>query len=343
MERLKGFFENKKVGPYTLDLKPTNKCNLNCIFCPTKLELSKLRRDKEISDEEYLKLVEEAAKFGVKEVYIGGGGEPLLRKELTLTLMKLIKKKGMEGFLITNGTLFNKEDIQNIILIGWDNIHFSIDGADSKINDYLRGKTGTFKSAIRNLILFKKLKKSLNKENPNLHIATVLVNKNYKQLPKFVKLAYKLGIDSFILQKFVSWTKKHKFLELNNEQIKDLARYFDKAKKLSSKLKIDTNIEDFENIYLNKKKTQTKKDKKFFCSMPFLYFCVRVNGDVQPCMSKSDIVVGNIKKESFKELWFGKGMEDFRESLFKGKKYAFCRNCCARIMNKNFENKNEFT
>ena len=121
------------------------------------MEIDILNKVKPVSDDRYLKLIDEAAKLGVKEVYICGGGEPLVRKDLLLRLMKLIKQKKMHGFLITNGTLFTEEDIIKIIEIGWDNISFSVDGANSRVNDSLRGKRGAFKLAVQNMKRFKEL------------------------------------------------------------------------------------------------------------------------------------------------------------------------------------------
>jgi len=335
LERLKDFLNGKNVGPFTLDIKPTNRCNLDCIFCPTKVEYEKLDK-KELTDEQYIYLIEQAAKLNIREVYISGGGEPLIRKELLIKLMKMIKRNRMRGILITNGTLFGKEDIKNIVEVGWDDIFFSIDGTTSNTNDYLRAKKGAFKEAVNSLTLFKKTKKLLGKEKPILHISTVLVNKNYKELPDLIELLKEYDIESLFLQKFIPWSEESSNLKLNSKQNKELLIYFDKAKILSQKYNIATNIIDFENVHF--KKIDNNENKESFCTMPFLYFCIRVDGVIQPCMSKSDFIVGDVTKNTIKEIWFGRNMTGFRKSLLNGKEYNFCKNCCAKTTNRELEN-----
>ena len=337
LKRLNDFLNGKKsgqAGPFTLDIKPTNKCNLNCIFCPTKSEYEKLSR-KELSDEQYITLIKDAVKAGVKEIYIGGGGEPLIRKNLFLKLVGLIKKNNIRGILITNGTLFDEENIKKIIESNWDDIFFSLDGATSNTNNYLRAKKGAFEKVINNLVLFNKIKKQLGKEKPVLHISMVLVNKNYKELPEMIKLMKKHNVESLFLQKFIVWSDKSRKLELNCSQVKELPIYFEKAKKLAKEHGIATNLNEFGNIYLGSQKNNGNNNQT--CYMPFLYFCVRTDGVVQPCMSKSDIIIGDVSKQSPEEIWHGQKMEKFRKTLLSRKKHGFCETCCAKMTNKEFE------
>jgi len=346
IERFEDFLKNERVGPYTLDIKLTNKCNLNCVFCPTKMELGILEKVEEVSDEIFMDLIEEASKFDVKEVYIGGGGEPSIRKKLLLNLMGLIKRKNMRGILITNGTLLNDEDIKEIISIGWDDVSFSIDGPNPKINDFLRGKKGAFKLAINNLKSFKRVKKELSSELPRINISTIILNKNYKYLPKMIKLAYKMNSFSFDVQKFVPWSKNHLKYELSDEQKEILPFILDKSKKLVNKFNLCNNILGYETTFLSSKiekhskKNSEKKNKcklGTFCKVPFLYFSVRVSGDVGPCLGRSKTIIGNIKEDTLSSIWFGEEMKKFRNSLIKGKTYSYCNKCCAKITNTKFD------
>ena len=91
-------------GPVTLELYPTLRCNLDCSFCDTT--------DRhqapvvEMPLERHLALLQEAAEMGVKRVFILGGGEPLMARQVTPPVMARVKELGMEGILTTNGTLF---------------------------------------------------------------------------------------------------------------------------------------------------------------------------------------------------------------------------------------------
>ena len=52
--------KNKKPGPARVLLDPTDRCNLNCLFC-WRNDSNQVKE--EISDERLLKLVDEAASF----------------------------------------------------------------------------------------------------------------------------------------------------------------------------------------------------------------------------------------------------------------------------------------
>ena len=137
-ERLRIWREAEKAGPLRMELHPTDRCNLTCIFCWRAATVNK--NFPEMSENRLLKIPEEAADLGVKEWVVSGGGEPLLRKNVTLKVLKRIKQHDMWGLLTTNGTLLNERDAKFLTKIGWDQVQISIDGPTSEINDYLRGK-----------------------------------------------------------------------------------------------------------------------------------------------------------------------------------------------------------
>ena len=131
--------KGKRTGPFKLQLNPTNKCNLKCRFCWLRDFDSGTLNFDEISHKKYMKIIEEADDLGVREIEITGGGEPMMRKDM-IKIIESIKKHGMKGRLITNGTLLNETIIEKLIAISWDEIVISLDAPDMRINDYLRGK-----------------------------------------------------------------------------------------------------------------------------------------------------------------------------------------------------------
>ena len=106
-ERLIKWSKGEAAPPYRAQINLTRKCNLKCIFCwqrsydpenikeikLTKKELDDLK--KEMPEERLKEIVEECGKIGVKEIVITGNGETLLRLDLFLELMKIIKKYKM--------------------------------------------------------------------------------------------------------------------------------------------------------------------------------------------------------------------------------------------------------
>ncbi len=171
--RLIDWFEVGHAPPFELGLLITNECHLKCLSCIARSRPS-YNPDKELSDEKLVSIIKEAGTLGIKRCHLSGGGEATYRLDTALLMMSEIKKHGMLGSLVTNGTLFTEESIKKMVEIELDEVLFSIDGPDAETHDYLRGVEGTFNKAIKNVNLFDYWKKKLDKKKPELLFAPVI-------------------------------------------------------------------------------------------------------------------------------------------------------------------------
>ena len=134
IRRIFNWMKGKKDFPYSLELSPTLRCNLYCLFCwryGKKVEIKN-----ELTLKEYKRILKEAHELKVKEIRVIGGGEPLMRKD-TFEIMKDIKKYGMFGYICTNGTLFTEKMIKTLVAIGWDHIKISLHAPNKKLHNIL--------------------------------------------------------------------------------------------------------------------------------------------------------------------------------------------------------------
>lgn len=104
----------------------TSRCNSNCKFCYR--DLCKV----ELEIKENLEIIKILAKIGIKKVTFSGG-ECLLYPNL-IKLLKTSHEYNMKNSIITNGKLLNKENLREYEKYV-DNIIFSIDALDEKINE----------------------------------------------------------------------------------------------------------------------------------------------------------------------------------------------------------------
>jgi MoaA/NifB/PqqE/SkfB family radical SAM enzyme len=210
------------VGPWTLELYPTLRCNLDCAFCdttdrhrPAVAELSPAR---------LVAILEEAAAMGARRVFVLGGGEPLLSAATPL-LVRRAKELGLLGFLTTNGTRLDAATRTLLVEVGWDDVHVSLDGASPATHDALRGKPGAFARTVRNVCALRKLRG--DRPLPRLAVHTVLTNRNAGELVALVRLAAALGCERFELDALVAYRPEQRALALSPAQraaIPDLAR-----------------------------------------------------------------------------------------------------------------------
>jgi radical SAM protein with 4Fe4S-binding SPASM domain len=354
IERLAKWARGGKAPPVTIELVPTDRCNLNCLSCWRRgwnEEQLEKRYKQEISDERLLKLVDEAAKLGVKEIAFVGGGEPLMRS-ITIELFKKMKKYGLIGDLVTNGTLFTKESIEFLVKIGWDRIKFSIDGPDADVHDYLRQTKGAFRRATNNIKLFAQAKKKFKTNKPTLILQSVLSVENYKKLPKLAKLGHELGVNEMTLLPLTIFDKSMENLKLNENQIKEFMPILLKTIKLLEKFGISGNYHEFLNEeYILKTESMNEvmmkemekmikeeyplsdnpiKNFEFLpCYAPWIHVTILPNGNIAPCFSpwvwNTKI---SIKEFSLKELWYGKYFNKFRKIILKRKLPENCKKCC---------------
>jgi MoaA/NifB/PqqE/SkfB family radical SAM enzyme len=230
-------------GPVTLELYPTLSCNLNCQFCDTT---DRHRPPvNELSEARLLSIVDEAADLGVQRLFLLGGGEPLLRKQATPAVMARAKFHGMEGILTTNGTLLSPKLCEQFIAMGWDEIHFSIDGPNAEIHDKLRGQAGAFKKTVRNACRLSVLKKRAQQETPRIALHFVLTNQNHHTLTEMVELAAAVGAFRVDFDALIAYTPEQQALALSDTQRNQVAKDAREAMNRATVLGIATTLENF--------------------------------------------------------------------------------------------------
>jgi 12,18-didecarboxysiroheme deacetylase len=134
---------------FSQDKKPvvvwnvTRACNLNCVHCYARAV--DRTREKELSHDQGLALIDDLASFDVP-VILFSGGEPLMRPDL-VELARHAVSKGMRAVISSNGTLITQEKARELKGVGLSYVGVSLDGMES-VNDRFRGKKGAFQDAM---------------------------------------------------------------------------------------------------------------------------------------------------------------------------------------------------
>ncbi len=132
--------------PIGAKLELTYHCNLRCGFCYTDSPRRTLARTAEMDDDEWLRIIDEVVELGVIEVVLTGG-EPLLRRELTLEAAERISAAGAMVTLNTNGWFMDGPAADRLAAAG-ARVHVSVDGASAELHDASRGVPGSWRRAI---------------------------------------------------------------------------------------------------------------------------------------------------------------------------------------------------
>jgi len=120
--------------PGSLQIEPTNHCNLNCTCC----SLSRSQRARGYMNLGlFQKIVDDASQVGVRLVHMYLHGEPMLHPQI-VEMIRCVKSKGLAVRLTTNGMLFNRSTTEAILRSGvdrTDHIVFSVLGHSRAVHE----------------------------------------------------------------------------------------------------------------------------------------------------------------------------------------------------------------
>ncbi len=320
----------------TLELYPTLRCNLDCSFCDTTDRHQAPVTEMPLA--RHLALLDEAADLGVQRVFVLGGGEPLMARQVTPPLMQRVKDLGMEGILTTNGTLFPSGFIEQLLDSRWDEIHFSLDGPDPIVHDALRGLDGAFRKTVQNLCRLNVLKQQRGLEHPRLALHFVLTNKNWWTLPEMVRLGRALGVFRIDFDALIAYRPEQQALQLSEQERHQVPAVAAAAQALAERWGIATTLERFsepESLLRGERDIPIPHGeglKGAPCLKAWHYLVVQADGRTSPCC----VLAGegeSIADTPLEEVWRSGGfLNRVRDGMAQGQPLPRCRECSGNIL-----------
>lgn len=219
------------------------------------------------------------------------GGEPFLRADLA-DIVKVVRSKADRVVISTNG--YFTDQMVALAKLKLPNVGFriSIEGLPAA-NDQLRGLKDGFDHGIRSLLQLKELGVK------DLGFGITVSDRNAKDLLELYTLAKPLGLEfaTAILHNGYYFHKADNVItqkELVIGEFNKLIRELFKSRKLK----------DWYRAYFNYGITNYVKGNQRLmpCEMGRETFLVDPVGDIKPC-NVVDVTMGNIKKNTFDEIW----------------------------------------
>ena len=127
--------QNNQSPPRWLLAELTYRCPLQCPYCSNPLEISKY--DKELSTEDWFRVMQQARKMGAVQLGFSGG-EPLIRQDLE-ELIAEARRLGYYTNLITSGVGMDEARIKMFKEAGLDHIQISFQASNEELNNFLGG------------------------------------------------------------------------------------------------------------------------------------------------------------------------------------------------------------
>lgn len=326
-------------GPERISLFLTNKCNLHCRHCWRNWADWDRSAASELSDDRWLRLVDEAAAMDTRHCIFLGGGEPLVRRGLMMRMLDKMAGHNITSWIHTNGTLFTPEMIDALMGKGVREVIFSVDGPDAETNDAIRG--GGFDKAVANMRYFTARKKKLSLDTPGLFLNATLTNLIHDKLDRFVELAASIGPEvKVFLSALIVEDEETARLALSPKQKDALPDLLHKGMDRARELDISTNfdrfldgriIEDTMDMQRDIKPSQKIGLSGAMCYEPWLSAAILPDGALGPCCAFFDPKSLSIRDLSLEEVWTGAYLQRVREGMFNGKPPGYCVRCPSNL------------
>lgn len=295
--------KSSSIGfPISMAIEPTTSCNLRCPECPSGLRqftrpIGMLEPTffKKTIDEVYQELIYLTFYFQ---------GEPYLNPNF-LEMVKYASDKGIYTSTSTNAHYLNKEQAKKTVESKLDRLIISIDGTTQETYEQYRigGQLQKVIDGTKNII---EAKQALKSNTPHIVFQFLVVKPNEHQLEDVKKLAHDLGVDEVVFK-----TAQVYDFENGNPLIPDNIKY--------SRYKKNT-----DGTYSIKNKLLNQ------CWRMWSSCVVTWDGVVVPCCFDKDAKhqLGDLKTQSFKELWNSDKYQNFRQSILKSRQEIdICKNC----------------
>jgi radical SAM protein with 4Fe4S-binding SPASM domain len=331
-------------------------CNLRCMHC---YQNASRPSPDELTLEEQLGVVDQMAQAGVSMIVLSGG-EPLTNPHLG-KLIERIRTYDIAVSIDSNGVLMNRAVVESLKQAGVASVELSLDSIDPGIHDRFRGLNGAFEKTLNALDL-------CSEAGFFTTIATTTTTMNYADCSKLIALAKSHGADRVVFFDLIPAGRGRGIeqLRLSQGQLHDLMALVkrestgngievftelpqfvvysstDDAKPISNHADRSISIERFTVSTFFDCTGRNNAYRRFArylggCPAGRIYCNIQPNGDVTPCMFMPEYpVAGNLRKQSFKEIWNSETFQTLRDrTRLKGKcgecKFAIvCGGCRAK-------------
>jgi len=234
-------------------------------------------------------IVDEIASFGKCALLLGAGSEGLLYKDIRRVIGRAQEKGVIDTLLMSNGTLLNESIAEFLVDQKVPRLCISLDAARPETFAKIRGKN------------------ELAKIEANIHRLVEIKRRKGAKLP-IIRLSFCMQDDNRDEEEEfkAKWAGVVDYLDF--QRILDFSH-------------VDTVAET--------KVPEGALESRPFCHRPFGYMNVWSNGDVSPCCNfyGKNLTVGNVYKESLRDIWKGANMNRLREEFRSGKINKTCQVC----------------
>jgi radical SAM protein with 4Fe4S-binding SPASM domain len=289
--------------PVSISFEPTTSCNLRCPECPSGLRA--FTRPTGMLQKNFFQETIDQLYKDLTYLVFYFQGEPYLNPDF-LEMVKYASSKKIYTATSTNAHYLNDKNAKLTVESGLDRLIISIDGTTQDTYQQYR-VGGNLEKVLEGAANIVKWKKELKSKTPFIIFQFLVVRHNEHQIEEIEKLAKETGVDE---------------LRLKTAQVYD---YENDPHQL-----IPKNPKYSRYKRSREGKMEFRGNNANHCWRLWHDPVITWDGSVVPCCFDKDALhkLGNLKEQSFKELWHNKDYREFRSKVLQSRKNIdICANC----------------
>jgi len=288
--------------PVSVSFEPTTSCNLRCPECPSGLRMF-TRPTGMLKKDFFSETIDQLHKELLYLIFYFQG-EPYLNPDF-LDMVKYASGKKIYTATSTNAHYLSDENARRTIDSGLDRLIISIDGTTQEVYEQYRvgGRLDKVLEGAKNIVQWKN---RLNSKTPFVVFQFLVVKPNEHQMEEVKKLAKEVGVDDV-------WFKTAQVYDFENDPNR-----------------LIPSIEKFSRYRKTVAGYRFKGKLANHCWRLWHDPVITWDGLVAPCCFDKDAShrLGDLKQQSFKEIWNNKAYRSFRGRILQGRKHIdICSNC----------------
>ena len=303
-----------------LFLEITLRCNAHCEHCGSSCG-DIIQKDELTTQEikDVLKEIADAPGYDPHQIMLYvTGGEPLVRKDI-FELMEYADSLGFPWGITTNGILVNENVVKEMERAHMYSASVSIDGL-KETHESFRKVPGSFDKIIKGIKLM-----NASSIIQDVQVTTCVNKKNIDQLEDIYQLMKEIGVKDWRVIEVdpIGRAKNNKDILLGKKEVKRMLEFIEEKEHTEGYPIVSYGCGHF----LGLEWEQRIRSFPFQCVTGITVGCILSNGDMYVCPDverRPELVQGNIRKDSFVEVWNHKYKPFRKLSRTENKK---CKNC----------------
>ena len=338
-------------GPYHVEIHPADRCNVDCFFCST----AALRGSDELPMPRFVELLGELREAGTRSLRLSGGGEPLFHRSIKAFLAAIADSGMPIENLTTNAVLLRSEVAELLARsCDSVTVSLNTGDAES-YGAMMQTNPRNFQRVVDNVSALVAQRRGRGARTPRVTLQFLVWKGNYRTLPAMYRLARQIGADSILFnglaslppEQHMTAAETDEMMELyeglvSEDEYRRIACINSFEQDLSSRVaamnrrvgarrgSLPRRVVRFlrrDDWPLAEKVGHLRREVRrrhhargtrgldSYCTIGWHSMVIRTTGAVAPCCILQGKELGNVYRQSVREVWHGEAYQRFRAEL----------------------------